>query len=122
MIQRGGFREDAVTILAILIAGSFLALFGMSRAIDAPFAIQMGTMLAAFLLGGAGIIGVLAEWPRKDVTTRYQDNVVKAGVIASMFWGVAGLLVGVVIALQLSFPNIFYFPELGWTNFGRLRP
>jgi len=39
-----------------------------------------------------------------------------------MFWGIAGLLVGVIIALQLTFPNIFYFPELGWTNFGRLRP
>jgi cytochrome c oxidase cbb3-type subunit 1 len=122
MIQGSGFRGDAAIILAILVAGSFLALFGISRAIDAPFATQMWTMLAAFILGGAGLVGVLAEWPRKDATTRYSDGVIKAGVIASMFWGVAGLLVGVVIALQLSFPDLFYFPELGWTNFGRLRP
>ncbi|HLX14472.1 MAG TPA: cbb3-type cytochrome c oxidase subunit I, partial [Bradyrhizobium sp.] len=27
-----------------------------------------------------------------------------------------------ILALQLSFPNLFYFPELPWTNFGRLRP
>jgi cytochrome c oxidase cbb3-type subunit 1 len=30
--------------------------------------------------------------------------------------------VGVVIALQLAWPRIFYFPEAGWLNFGRLRP
>ena len=35
MIQRSGFREDAALILIILVAGSFLALLGISRAIDA---------------------------------------------------------------------------------------
>ncbi len=39
-----------------------------------------------------------------------------------MFWGIVGMLVGVVIASQLAWPNIFYFPEAGWLNFGRLRP
>ena len=52
----------------------------------------------------------------------YEDTIVKFGVAASMFWGIAGFLVGLIIALQLSFPGVFYFPELGWTNFGRLRP
>ncbi|MFN3572588.1 cytochrome-c oxidase, cbb3-type subunit I [Phenylobacterium sp.] len=53
---------------------------------------------------------------------RYADGVVRAGVIATMFWAVVGLLVGVVIAAQLSWPNLLYFPEHGWLNFGRLRP
>ncbi|MBY9067201.1 cytochrome-c oxidase, cbb3-type subunit I [Hyphomonas sp. WL0036] len=52
----------------------------------------------------------------------YEDTIVKFGVAAAMFWGIAGFLVGLIIALQLAFPNIFYFPDLGWTNFGRLRP
>jgi cytochrome c oxidase cbb3-type subunit I len=52
----------------------------------------------------------------------YEDTIVKFGVAASMFWGIAGFLVGLIIALQLSFPGVFYFPEFGWTNFGRLRP
>ena len=52
----------------------------------------------------------------------YEDTIVKFGVAASMFWGIAGFLVGLIIALQLTFPGIFYFPDLGWTNFGRLRP
>ncbi|MEQ9316157.1 MAG: cbb3-type cytochrome c oxidase subunit I, partial [Henriciella sp.] len=44
------------------------------------------------------------------------------GVFASMFWGIAGFLVGILIACQLTWPNLFYFEEWGWTNFGRLRP
>jgi cytochrome c oxidase cbb3-type subunit 1 len=52
----------------------------------------------------------------------YEDDVIKAGVIATMFWGVVGMLVGVLIAAQLAWPRLFYFPEAGWLNFGRLRP
>ncbi|MFN7179533.1 cytochrome-c oxidase, cbb3-type subunit I [Hyphomonas sp.] len=52
----------------------------------------------------------------------YEDTIVKFGVAAAMFWGIAGFLVGLIIALQLTWPNLFYFPEFGWTNFGRLRP
>jgi len=129
MIQRKGFREDIAGIFVIVVAGLGLSIFGVANAIDAPFAIQMWTMFAAFLLGGASLIGVLGKdfgradaAPRPNDASRYENGVVKAGVIASMFWGVAGLLVGLIIALQLSFPNLFYFPELGWTNFGRLRP
>ncbi|MFN3230156.1 MAG: cytochrome-c oxidase, cbb3-type subunit I [Asticcacaulis sp.] len=53
---------------------------------------------------------------------KYMDGVVRAGVIASMFWGIVGFTVGCLIAAQLAFPNQLYFPELGWLNFGRLRP
>ena len=54
--------------------------------------------------------------------TYYEDTIVKFGVAAAMFWGIAGFLVGVIIALQLTWPDVFYFTDLGWTNFGRLRP
>ena len=50
----------------------------------------------------------------------YNDAVIRAGVIASTFWGVVGFLVGLVIALQLAFPVLNF--DLPWTNFGRLRP
>ncbi|RMD87698.1 MAG: cytochrome-c oxidase, cbb3-type subunit I, partial [Alphaproteobacteria bacterium] len=39
---------------------------------------------------------------------------------ASVFWGIAGFLVGVVIALQLVFPALNF--DTAFTNFGRLRP
>jgi cbb3-type cytochrome oxidase subunit 1 len=32
------------------------------------------------------------------------------------------MLLGLVIASQLAWPNLFYFADLGWLNFGRLRP
>ena len=39
-----------------------------------------------------------------------------------LFWGVAGMAVGCIIASQLSFPRIMYLPDFGPLNFGRLRP
>ncbi len=50
----------------------------------------------------------------------YNDDVIKAGVIASIFWGIAGFLVGVVLAFQLAFPELNF--DTPYTNFGRLRP
>ena len=50
----------------------------------------------------------------------YSDGVIKAGMIATVFWGVAGFLLGVVIASQLAWPVLNL--DLPWTTFGRLRP
>ena len=49
----------------------------------------------------------------------YNDEIVKWFTLAAIFWGVAGFLVGLLIALQLAFPQpncCEYF------TFGRLRP
>ena len=82
-----------------------------------------GTILltAGIVALAALIIGVNNGRFRAD-PSRYSDGVIRAGVIATMFWGVVGMTVGVLIASQLSWPNIFYFPDHGWLNFGRLRP
>lgn len=51
---------------------------------------------------------------------RYDNTIVKNFMFASIFWGVIGMLVGLVVAFQ------FYIPELNfetpWLTFGRLRP
>jgi cytochrome c oxidase cbb3-type subunit 1 len=52
--------------------------------------------------------------------SEYLDGVIRAGVIATMFWGIAGFLVGVVIAFQLAFPALNL--DYSFTTFGRLRP
>jgi cytochrome c oxidase cbb3-type subunit 1 len=122
MSAANGGRFDAAGILAIIIGGGVFSLWGAANAIDLPFQIQMYTALAAFVVGAALLIGAVARGRAADAQTKYENGLIKAGVIASMFWGVAGLLVGVIIALQLSFPNLLYFQDLGWTNFGRLRP
>jgi cytochrome c oxidase cbb3-type subunit I/II len=49
----------------------------------------------------------------------YDDAVVRGFVWASVAWGAIGLLVGLVIALQLSFPQLNLASFL---SFGRLRP
>jgi cytochrome c oxidase cbb3-type subunit I len=49
----------------------------------------------------------------------YMDGVVRYGVIATLFWGAAGMLVGVIVASQLAWPDLNIQP---WLNFGRLRP
>jgi cytochrome c oxidase cbb3-type subunit 1 len=116
------WRVDALSLLVVLAGVLFLAALGLARAVDRPFAIQMWTMIFALLAGVAGIVVVMGRGAGGEVVSRYENGIVKAGVFASMFWGIAGLLVGVVIALQLAFPDIFYFPDFGWTNFGRLRP
>ncbi len=52
----------------------------------------------------------------------YNDAVIRAGVIATTFWGLAGFLVGVIIAFQLAFPSLNFEVLQGFGNFGRLRP
>ena len=49
----------------------------------------------------------------------YMDDPIRYGAIATMFWGVVGFLVGVVVALQLAYPDLNIEP---WFNFGRMRP
>ena len=52
--------------------------------------------------------------------TGYADGVIRAGVIAAVIWGIAGFLVGDLIAWQLAYPILNL--DLEWTSFGRLRP
>ena len=50
----------------------------------------------------------------------YSDNVVRLFALAAVLWGVVGMLVGVVIAAQLMWPELnFGVPYL---SYGRLRP
>jgi cytochrome c oxidase cbb3-type subunit I len=50
----------------------------------------------------------------------YEDGPVRAFALAAVLWGVVGMLVGVVIAAQLAWPEL----NLGipWLSYGRLRP
>jgi len=58
--------------------------------------------------------------PHQAAAPAYDDDIVKLFLIATVLWGVVGMLVGVTIALQLA-----WWPAnlgLPWTTFGRLRP
>jgi cytochrome c oxidase cbb3-type subunit I len=51
--------------------------------------------------------------------SRYDDDPIRWGVVATVFWGVVGFLAGLFIALQLAWPQLNFEPYL---NFGRVRP
>ncbi len=53
-------------------------------------------------------------------SSHYNDTVVRQFSIMAVIWGVVGMLVGVVIAAQLVWPELNL--GLPWTSFGRLRP
>ena len=117
---------DSSTIMVglVLLAVLILGVAGAANAVDPAFGAHAWMFAAA---GAAGLAGLLGWHEQTRSAQRfdpkfYEEGIVKAGIAATMFWGVAGFLVGLVIALQLTWPNLFYFPDLGWTNFGRLRP
>ena len=112
------------------LGGWALVLFACIAAIaltpDKGFAIHAG------IVGLVAVILILATLATYDPVaraqsifrmppgpSRYDDDVVRWGVIATLFWGVAGLLAGVFIAAQMAFPQLNIEPYL---NFGRLRP
>jgi len=115
-------RYDLFFLPLLLALG---AMVGITWAAKSPdWAMQMqGWTFAACMIGiGAWYLRYYAYRTAADEREPYANDVVKAGVIASMFWAVAGMAVGLILALQLSFPNLFYFADAAWTNFGRLRP
>jgi cytochrome c oxidase cbb3-type subunit 1 len=50
----------------------------------------------------------------------YTDETVRGFALAAVLWGVVGMLVGVVIAAQLAFPELT--DGIAWLSYGRLRP
>ncbi len=66
--------------------------------------------------------GIDEDKPAQADDGRYMDDVIRAGVVATAFWGVVGFLAGVFIAFQLAFPVLNFEWGQPFTNFGRLRP
>ena len=110
-----------VAYFVSLSCAALLALVLAAKAQDQVFAIHAWIAFAACLLA--------MVWRARSITygtvpdtkpEKYLDGVVRAGVIATIFWGMAGFTVGVIIAFQLAFPELNL--DLPWTTFGRLRP
>jgi cytochrome c oxidase cbb3-type subunit I/II len=56
----------------------------------------------------------------QKITLEFNDKVVRQFVLATLVWGIVGMLVGLLVATQLNFWQV----NLGqsWLSFGRLRP
>ncbi|MFQ5438073.1 MAG: cbb3-type cytochrome c oxidase subunit I, partial [Paracoccaceae bacterium] len=90
-----------------------------ANARDLPYQVHavIVVVVAAFLL-----VRGLRKGDGPRAGTGYQDDVVRAGVVATAFWGLAGFLVGTFIAFQLAFPQLNFEFLQGYGGFGRLRP
>ncbi len=120
-MERLVFRAGGWLVLALL------ALVFMALSVDSGFAVHMGIMMAAAMIAlyvtltktdyaavGRGILKAPAD------EGAYDDDPIRWGAIATLFWGTAGLAAGLFIALQLAFPVLNFPTE--YTTFGRLRP
>jgi len=121
-------EDDSIILIAFICIAGFIWSLMAARptgvsALSYPTLEMHGyMMMAAFLFGIMAVVYKVSEGLPKIDHAEYEDGVIKAGVIATTFWGIAGMLVGLIIACQLTWPNVFYFENLPWTNFGRLRP
>jgi cytochrome c oxidase cbb3-type subunit 1 len=118
--------ERVVTRAGIWFAILLLALFAAATATDTGFAVHMAIVVTA-----AGLVlwttiarqdyGAIARGILRipEDPSRYDDDPIRWGVLATVFWSIVGLLVGLIIALQLAFPAFNVEP---FFNFGRLRP
>ncbi len=113
---------DIVALFVAVGVMTAMALLGTGLTDDAAFRFHGYILTAAGVLALATLTIGVNNGHFLSPPNRYSDGVIRAGVIATMFWGVVGMLVGVVIASQLAWPDLLYFPEAGWLNFGRLRP
>jgi len=56
----------------------------------------------------------------KSNNSEYNDFIVKGFIVSGMIWGFASMLIGVLIAFQLVYPELNF--DLPFLSFGRLRP
>ncbi len=108
-------------LVAVIIATVFFV-----NAVDTGFAVHMA------IFGLAALAGLIVALRKTDYLalangtrlavgqSRYDDDLIRMGVILTTFWGVVGFLAGLYIALELAFPVLNL--GLEYTTFGRLRP
>jgi len=117
------WRFDLYILPFILLLGTIVGIAWAAKSPEWAMRMQGWTFAGCMAVIGAWYLGMYgASRVPDDESGLYTNGVVRAGVIASMVWAIAGMAVGLIIALQLSFPHLFYFPDLPWTNFGRMRP
>ncbi|WRH75216.1 MAG: cytochrome-c oxidase, cbb3-type subunit I [Sphingobium sp.] len=108
------------------LAAAFLALLAMAATNDWAFSVHMAIVAIAAMLAllgsTSGFDFVTQRFPAlsPQKASTYDDDLIRWGVIATIFWGLAGFLAGLLIALQLAFPALNF--NLEFTTFGRLRP
>ena len=113
--------------LALAMTGlAVLSLLVAAKAYTTAYAFHAYLFAAASVAAVFAILNRYYERPAElpaqviDGKPNYQLGPIKFATIAAVFWGIAGFLVGVIIASQLAYPVLNF--DLPYTAFGRLRP
>ncbi|MBB4197267.1 cytochrome-c oxidase, cbb3-type subunit I [Rhodoblastus sphagnicola] len=114
-----------ITMIVVSLVGAVGALYIASKAYTAPYAFHM---IVFALAGFGGAFATIKRYKNRPAVIpqeingkpNYNYGPIKFTSIAAVFWGIAGFLVGLIIALELAFPDLSM--GLPWLNFGRLRP
>jgi cytochrome c oxidase cbb3-type subunit 1 len=111
---------------ALAAVSAFVFVFVAAKAVDGAFAFH-AMLFAAFSLWACFAIfnryfNRPAALPPQEINGRpnYNMGPIKFAAVIAMFWGIAGFLVGLIIASQLAWPALNF--DLPWISFGRLRP
>ena len=105
--------------IVVFIAAALGSVIVAAHALDTPMRVH-ALFFAAFFVFGIAAVAAHRYPAAGEKAAGYNETIVRYGLVASVFWGIAGFLVGVVIALQLVFPALNF--DTAFTNFGRLRP
>ena len=63
-------------------------------------------------------VGQAREQPSPDLA--FDDQVIRQFTIMTVVWGIVGMLVGVILAAQLAWPQLNF--DIPYLSYGRLRP
>jgi len=118
---RPGEAGLGLVLIGLALATVYIAL----NAWTAPYAFHMALFALASL---GGVAGIYLRFKSREAVTpltvdgrpNYNFGPVKFMSLAALFWGLAGMLAGLYIALELAYPELNL--GLSFINFGRLRP
>ena len=122
--KRRTFGE--ISLSAILVLLAIGAAFIATRAYTPAYAFHMALFSLCSVLAVVAInmrfdARPIAPTPLViDGKPNYNYGPIKFASLAALFWGTAGFVVGLYLALELAFPALNF--DLPWINFGRLRP
>jgi cytochrome c oxidase cbb3-type subunit 1 len=123
--RRTSLRGTEIALVVVLGLLALLCIFIAAQTIGPPYGFPMGLGAFAAL---AGIVAIFMRFKSRPAESppletgglpKYNFEPVKVATLFALFWGLAGMAVGVAIAFELAFPGLNVAP---WFNFGRLQP